>query len=98
MRTAATALVLVLLVLGAVALWWRFRQAARAEEPAIVSQERAPKAAGGSPEVAGPTRVYAHNLMLRRGPHFRVYVRWLRGEMAPTRRGANPSFDDPESF
>lgn len=46
----------------------------------------------------GPTNVYAHNLMLRKGPDFRVYVRWLRGQMVRTRRDGNPSFDDPESF
>lgn len=44
------------------------------------------------------TRIYAHNLMLRKGPSFRIYVRWLRGEMARTHRAVNPSFDDPESF
>lgn len=47
---------------------------------------------------SGPTRVYAHNLMLRRGPDFRVYVRWLRGQMVRTRPDDDPSFDDPESF
>lgn len=36
--------------------------------------------------------------MLRTGPNFRVYVRWLRGQMVPTRRNVNPSFDDPDSF
>jgi hypothetical protein len=46
----------------------------------------------------GPTNVYAHNLMLRKGPDFRVYVRWLRGQMVRTRRDDDPSFDDPESF
>ena len=46
----------------------------------------------------GPTKVYAHNLMLRRGPDFRVYVRWLRGQMVRTRPDDDPSFDDPESF
>jgi len=45
-----------------------------------------------------PTKVYAHNLMLRKGPDFRVYVRWLRGQMVRTRRDDDPSFDDPESF
>jgi hypothetical protein len=45
-----------------------------------------------------PTAVYAHNLMLRRGPDFRIYVRWLRGNMVRTRRDVNPTFDDPESF
>jgi hypothetical protein len=42
--------------------------------------------------------VYAHNLMLRRGPDFRIYVRWLRGKMVRTRLDVNPTFDDPESF
>ena len=47
---------------------------------------------------SAPTNVYAHNLKLRKGPNFRVYVRWLRGQMIRTRRNVNPSFDDPESF
>jgi hypothetical protein len=48
---------------------------------------------------AGPTNVYAHNLMLRKGSTgFRVYVRWLRGMMVRTSRTMNPSFDEPESF
>ncbi len=46
----------------------------------------------------GPTNVYAHNLMLRKGPDFRIYVRWLRGQMVRTRRDDDPSFDEPESF
>jgi hypothetical protein len=45
-----------------------------------------------------PTRIYAHNLMLRKGPDFRIYVRWLNGEMRRTNTNVNPSFDDPESF
>src|SRR5689334_22096370 len=45
-----------------------------------------------------PTAVHAHNLMLRRGPDFRIYVRWLKGEMVRTHRDVNPTFDDPESF
>src|SRR5258707_8392615 len=50
-----------------------------------------------TPESA-PTAVYAHNLMLRKGPDFRIYVRWLRGNMVRTRRDVKPTFDDPESF
>jgi hypothetical protein len=42
--------------------------------------------------------VYAHNLLLRKGPNFRIYIRWIRGQMVRTRRQVNPSFDDPESF
>ncbi len=36
--------------------------------------------------------------MLRKGPGFRVYVRWLRGEIVRTVPDVNPSFDEPESF
>jgi hypothetical protein len=36
--------------------------------------------------------------MLRKGPAFRIYVRWLRGNMIRTQHGANPTLDDPESF
>lgn len=50
-----------------------------------------------TPESA-PTAVYAHNLMLRKGPDFRIYVGWLRGNMVRTRRDVNPTFDDPDSF
>jgi hypothetical protein len=36
--------------------------------------------------------------MLRKGPSFRVYVRWLRGQIARAKLNVNPSFDDPDSF
>jgi hypothetical protein len=92
----AAALVLVLLASGIVFLVWRSKSAKQAGRPSE-SQARAPAVAS---TVAGtaPIRIYAHNLMLRRGPNFRIYVRWLRGEMTPMRRGVNPSFDDPQSF
>lgn len=45
-----------------------------------------------------PTMVYAHNLMLRKGPDFRIYVVWIAGEMVRTHEQINPTFDDPESF
>lgn len=45
-----------------------------------------------------PTLVYAHNLMLRKGPNFRVYILWIRGQMLRTNPRVPPSFDDPESF
>jgi hypothetical protein len=45
-----------------------------------------------------PTTVYAHNLVLRKGPVFRIYIRWLRGQMLRTHPNVNPSLDDPESF
>ena len=45
-----------------------------------------------------PTLIYAHNLLLQKGPHFRIYIRWIRGQMVRTQRQVNPSFDAPESF
>ena len=45
-----------------------------------------------------PTRIYAHNLMLRKGPDFRIYIRWLNGQMVRTKKSVNPSFDEPDSF
>lgn len=47
---------------------------------------------------SAPTAIYAHNLLLRKGPGFRIYVPWLRGNMVRTHRTVNPTFDDPESF
>ena len=45
-----------------------------------------------------PTLVYAHNIMLRKGPDFRIYLIWISGEMVRTKRNVNPTFDDPDSF
>jgi hypothetical protein len=42
--------------------------------------------------------VYAHNLLLRKGPDFRIYVSWISGQMVRTHPQVNPSFDDPDSF
>ncbi len=55
-----------------------------------------PTAAGAAD--ASVTTVYAHNLELRKGPEFRVYVRWLRGEMVRTNTARVPSLDNEESF
>ncbi len=45
-----------------------------------------------------PTLVYAHNIMLRKGPDFRIYIVWIAGQMVRTKANVNPSFDDPDSF
>jgi hypothetical protein len=57
-----------------------------------------PPIAGPAADDHAPTQVYAHNLLLRKGPTFRIYIRWIRGEMLRTRQQVNPSFDDPDSF
>ncbi|HEY6991135.1 MAG TPA: hypothetical protein VH369_22250 [Bryobacteraceae bacterium] len=93
--------ILVSSVLAAIALavlfWYRPKQATRPE-----AQTTAEVVENASKREAGPdqsaTIIHAHNLLLRKGPDFRVYVRWLEGRLARTRRDVNPSFDRPESF
>src|SRR3984893_620208 len=92
-----------LIVVAALLAWWLWR-AKRVAAPAIKEASNAVVISGNAPTIAGasnlaPTNVYAHNLMLRKGSTgFRIYVRWLRGQMARTSRNVNPSFDDPDSF
>jgi hypothetical protein len=106
MRTRLVVLVSVP-VISLLLLLWHFRST---RHPAELSASTSSSLSGAtsrtlpategaptSPESA-PTTVYAHNLMLRKGPDFRIYVRWLRGQMVRTHRDVNPSFDDPESF
>jgi hypothetical protein len=103
MRVRLSLLVSAILIVLLLLLAWHFQTTKQASE----SSESLPTATSGtspaSPRArissdSAPTKVYAHNLMLRKGPSFRVYVRWLRGQMARAHRGVNPSFDDPESF
>jgi hypothetical protein len=99
-RFAIVICVLVLAVLTAV---WFVRRNGRHDTTSASSNfpsETSATTAGKSrpSDDRGPTNVYAHNLMLRKGPDFRVYVRWLRGQMVRTRANDDPSFDDPESF
>ncbi len=88
-------------ILLLVILVWHLRSTRPATQPAAsaTSTSTSPTEAitPTTPESA-PTEVYAHNLMLRKGPDFRIYVRWLRGNMVRTHRDVNPTFDDPESF
>jgi hypothetical protein len=58
----------------------------------------APVGQGSSAADRNPTTLYAHNLRLLKGPDFRIYVRWIRGELLRTHKNVNPSFDDPDSF
>lgn len=54
----------------------------------------------GDPNVPadGVTRLWAHNILMQKGPHFRVYVRWIRGQMVRTVRDQEADFDHPNSF
>ena len=64
-------------------------------QPTITTAPTATPAAKDDPT---PTTVYAHNVILRKGPVFRIYIRWIRGQMLRTHPNVNPSLDDPESF
>lgn len=106
MTRGRLALVISALVILVIVLVWVFEPARHSKSLGSVTQSQPVEIASAAPvERDGhafsdltPTNVYAHNLMLRKGPSFRVYIRWLRGQMARARRNVNPTFDDPESF
>jgi hypothetical protein len=81
-------------------LFWRSQQKISAPTNASFAKLTDSSSTTGEPGGGdlAPTVVYAHNLMLRKGPDFRIYIRWIRGQMLRTRRLVNPSFDDPDSF
>jgi len=75
---------------------WRIRP--KAHGPATTASTSVVAAASGDSDDPSPTIVYAHNIRLLKGPDFRVYIRWISGEMLRTRPQVTPSFDDPDSF
>jgi hypothetical protein len=64
-----------------------------AQAPAAVQSSSKKPITGGS-----VTHIYAHNLRLHQGPDFRIYIQWLRGELAASSKKKIPSFDDTDSF
>lgn len=97
--------VALVIALCVIALVWFKRKSTNAPGPTATSMAAispsAPAEAlastnGNSPPAS--TTVYVHNLLLRKGPTFRIYIRWIRGEMLRTHRNLTPSFDDPNSF
>jgi Domain of unknown function (DUF811). len=90
-------IVLVVLVIFCAGwLLWRAHHARAVSAPVAVTLSDASNALPG--EDSTPTLVYAHNLQLRKGPNFRIYIRWIRGQMLRTNPRVIPSFDDPDSF
>ena len=86
MRPRLAALIIVPSLL-LVFVFWHLRASSPAGAPpvAVTSPVTAPPGAPGPATAeSAPTAVYAHNLMLRKGPDFRIYVRWLRGNMVRT--------------
>jgi hypothetical protein len=101
---ARTILIISTLVVLLVLLAWQFRSPRQTAEVPAAPDFSPPAATSPAPQRAStssdsaPTTAYAHNLMLRKGPSFRVYVRWLHGQLIRAHRNVNPSFDDPDSF
>jgi hypothetical protein len=98
LRLAILVIVGIFLLVFVVWLLRSTRPASRSAISATSTNTSVPAATTATATELVPTAVYAHNLMLRKGPDFRIYVRWLRGNMVRTRRNVNPTFDDPESF
>ncbi len=89
---------LALLVIALLFWYWKSRPQAP-NQPSASPANRTQAGSASIPAAEGAaTRIHAHNLLLRKGPNFHVYVRWLDGRLARTRRNINPSFDRPESF
>lgn len=99
-RFSVIAAIIVALLLGCFLGWFAMRRQASSE--AGNSSGNAASLTPGSQTPAGddlaPTLVYAHNIMLRKGPDFRIYIVWISGRMVRTKQNVNPSFDDPDSF
>jgi hypothetical protein len=94
------AVVVTAVAVAIICLCWHLRSKAPAPAPSSSVAALGPVSGADTPSAddLAPTLVYAHNLLLRKGPNFRIYIRWIRGQMVRTRRQVNPSFDDPESF
>jgi hypothetical protein len=89
--------IVALILVGCLAWYAGVRRSKPAPQAADVgSSQTDPATVGGDERTS--TRIYAHNLMLRKGPDFRIYVRWLNGQMVRTNKSVNPSFDEPDSF
>lgn len=98
-RSALTAAIAAVIIAGLCWLGWHMRSKTPAPgaAPKPAATTDATGAATNSAD-SDQTTVYAHNLRLRKGPNFRVYVRWIRGLMLRTDAKTVPSFDDPNSF
>jgi hypothetical protein len=79
-------------------LVWHLRAKASAGAPSTSAVHDAATTRPSSEDDPGSTLVYAHNIRLLKGPNFRVYIRWIRGEMERTHAQVVPSLDEPESF
>src|SRR5215475_5252952 len=87
------------LLLLALAVGWRLwiNGSAPKVQPVSSVVASSPEAQTKSPD-SSTTKLHAHNLLLRKGPDFRVYVRWLEGQLVRSKKNVVPAFDDSNSF
>jgi hypothetical protein len=99
-RFSVIAAVIVALFLGCFLGWFAMRRQASSEagNSSGNAASLTPGSHTPSNDDLAPTLVYAHNIMLRQGPDFRVYIAWIAGRMVRTKQNVNPSFDDSDSF
>ena len=92
-----TGAIVIALLIG----WFLGRSLTRRSASDVPSNVPASTTAAAAPPTAAdlmPTQVYAHNIMLRKGPDFRIYIAWISGKMLRTKGQVNPTFDDADSF
>ncbi|MEO8737965.1 MAG: hypothetical protein ABI380_15680 [Edaphobacter sp.] len=97
-RIAFIATVAVVVVLCLCWFLWHSRSKTPASSSSVTARNPVSTTGASSISDLAPTQVYAHNLLLRKGPNFRIYVPWIRGQMVRTHPQTTPSFDDPDSF
>lgn len=80
-------------------LIWRWGPSGRSPAPSdSLTAASEAQALPGTTSAGVPTKIYAHDLLLRKGSQFRIYIPWFRGDLARTNPKIVPSFDDLDSF
>ena len=96
-RASVAVLISIVTVLAVLLVWHSYSANSNKAAPIATSEPSAGVLSAASAD-SEATAVSAHNLLLRKGPEFRVYIPWLRGRMVRTHRNVNPNFDEPDSF
>lgn len=95
-RSAVRPLMALAAVTGLLLAFWLGRRSA--VPPVQMEYVGVPPSQQATNPTEGATEMWAHNLLLRKGPHFRIYLHWVRGQMVPSASSRIPSLDEPESF
>lgn len=98
-RRIAVALGATAIIVLSLIFFWRTtsKHLPSAPRPPTAMETPSPATPHSTASKHSEVHIHAHNLLLRKGSEFRVYVRWLAGALKRTRAGV-PSFDQPDSF